>query len=543
MSAKGKGSILDYDLIEAHVQDISKEFDFDEPKHAKEYLALVLRHGFNLDDFDIQETIIDGSNDCGIDGIYIDDSNEDEPVVHIFQSKHYLSREKFDRNLEADALTKMESAIDNFILRPNFNQPYQNVRLNSKLQDIHALRKQKYRIVFTSNSNHPIASAKTRFAEYIARVNNSQDYFDVEYITLAEVASLLAPEKRQVVNGELELTGEFIDWPKGSIRTIVGRANVKEIASLREKHGDLIFDKNVRGYLSQRNSVNQEIYKSVSDDSLSPVFFFLNNGITIICKKLKYVPREESPLVQLEDLQIVNGGQTTNAIFDAYLKGTLGQSGYVLVRIVETDDSSLLDRITASTNNQTIVRARDLKSNDPIQKKIESWFLTQGLYYEARKNKFLGRQPAHLRVDAEKAAQTYFAFYKQSPADAKNKKRLLFGTYYSEIFNDSLDFKALKFSYRLYKKIFTLNKTYKETYSFVNDGDLHILALLKCAGVNTNSDLDEPAFVAIYEKVLNATKDVVDEERLALGDAYSHRAFFIKLDSLGRIEETLLKKS
>lgn len=532
-----KGSLLDYRLIEEHVKKLMDEKKLEK---SKAFIELVLASRLQLDDFEVEDSIIDGSHDSGIDAIYIDDNDGDRPVVYLFQSKYYQSEGKYDRSFEGNALDKMRTAINDLILDiPDDDAPYLNQKLKDKLNDISKLRNPYFRIVFISNSNHPDPRAIEKFTEYLDRASNGQDFFETEYLHLAELSKLLAPQKSKIINAEMKLDGTYMTVDTGIARTLIGRVSGLELAKLRGEYGFELFDKNVRGYLSRSNPVNKQIIQSATSSDAYR-FFFLNNGLTIVCSKYKYAPVKEGPLMELTDLQIVNGGQTTNSLFEAYQKGILKDDVNVLVRIIETTDEELLGKITESTNTQTLVNARDLRSNDLIQKKIESHMLQKGFYYEARTNKYKGEQPVEKRIDAIKAAQAYYAYNYCKPADAKNKRRNLFGTLYPEIFNDALDINVMLNSYLLFKEINRSTQRYKEEFSFASYSEFHTLAMMKMLGVEDVSDKERVAEAIAL--ALSTTKQVVEEEIRDKGDSYSHRAFFIDPNTLGRIEQVLEEK-
>ena len=67
----------------------------------EQYLAFL-----NLNEIDIEESIIDGSNDCGIDAIVIDEDSEDYPQIYFFQSKYYQKENAFEVTFEGGALDR-----------------------------------------------------------------------------------------------------------------------------------------------------------------------------------------------------------------------------------------------------------------------------------------------------------------------------------------------------------------------------------------------------------------------------------------------------
>ncbi len=142
-----------------------------------------------------------------------------------------------------------------------------------------------------------------------------------------------------------------------------------------------LFDSNVRDFLGE-NPVNQEIARSLEDQS-SPDFWWLNNGITILATSAT-IPGKT---IQMQDIQIVNGLQTTETIYGHFQSGSLtSKDGSLLVKIIVTTDARDRDRIIRATNNQSPVDPAALHATDKIQRDIEEILARDGWYYERRRN-------------------------------------------------------------------------------------------------------------------------------------------------------------
>lgn len=156
---------------------------------------------------------------------------------------------------------------------------------------------------------------------------------------------------------------------------------------LTDEQGDLrrnIFDWNVRDYQGDVE-VNKEI-RSTLERVDSPEFWWMNNGVTIVCSRASAVGKTYS----LDDVQIVNGLQTSQTIFDVLRFANANHPALaqtLLVRILVTgDDLVVRDRVIRATNRQTAVPAASLRATDDIQRDIEAYFLNSGWYYDRRKN-------------------------------------------------------------------------------------------------------------------------------------------------------------
>ena len=83
------------------------------PPH-KAFLYFVIERflqKLELNSIDIEESIVDGSDDCGIDAIVIDEDSEFRPRIYFFQSKYYQTEDAFNKQFEGNALEKIQGAI------------------------------------------------------------------------------------------------------------------------------------------------------------------------------------------------------------------------------------------------------------------------------------------------------------------------------------------------------------------------------------------------------------------------------------------------
>ncbi|WP_285030479.1 AIPR family protein [Mycolicibacterium sp. lyk4-40-TYG-92] len=159
------------------------------------------------------------------------------------------------------------------------------------------------------------------------------------------------------------------------------------VTFLTDEQGSLrrhIFDWNVRDYQGDVE-VNREIMESLRSND-SPEFWWLNNGITIVCSKATVISKTYS----MDNVQVVNGLQTSHSIFRVL--GDLDEDHpirrrSVLVRILVTgDDITTRDQVIRATNRQTSVPAASLRATDGIQRDIEAYFLGNDWFYDRRKN-------------------------------------------------------------------------------------------------------------------------------------------------------------
>ncbi len=204
----------------------------------------------------------------------------------------------------------------------------------------------------------------------------------------------------------------------------------------------LLYD-NVRGYLGN-TTYNKNIYKTIHNTPKE--FFMFNNGITITsenikCEKINFA---EKYLLELNDFQIVNGGQTLRSAYNYFINNTsenkyekLKQS-QVLIRVfkINTNQDFLKNNIAEYTNSQNAISSTDLKSINPIQIEIERHLEVENILY-IRKAGDVGNEEKRYdyRISMEKFTQILYSS-KGYPERVSNVKKRLFSTYYEEIYSD-----------------------------------------------------------------------------------------------------------
>lgn len=257
----------------------------------------------------------------------------------------------------------------------------------------------------------------------------------------------------------------------------------KELARIYNDYKERIFQQNVRYSLGIRSkSINRQILETAINNNRSKVFWYFNNGITIICNEINEA--NSLKVINLHNAQIINGAQTTYALYEAYKDGKLKDDVEVLIKAIETDNKDFIENVTLYTNSQNAIRLRDLCSNDEIQRKIQKILLDSYKYFYERKRgefdslyptieekrKLMGDNYKVKVICNENAAQSFLAMFLDKPAQAKNEKGRIFmkdkAGFYDEIFNNNDEILAEKIlmSWKLLKYIEKHKKDYKDNY-------------------------------------------------------------------------------
>lgn len=180
---------------------------------------------------------------------------------------------------------------------------------------------------------------------------------------------------------------------------------------------DYLFTDNVRDY-NPSAPVNRDITATLNDAD-SPEFWWLNNGVTIVCSSV-YAPGKS---LSIKDVQIVNGLQTSQSIWAALKKADLSNpilSHCVLVRVIPTPDRKVRNMVIRATNSQTPVRDEGLRATSDVQMQIEEILLNSEYFYDRRRNYYRNQgKPRSRIVSIRELAQLLLAWSRARPDDAR----------------------------------------------------------------------------------------------------------------------------
>lgn len=148
----------------------------------------------------------------------------------------------------------------------------------------------------------------------------------------------------------------------------------KQLAAIYDKWGPRLLEANVRSFLQARGKVNRGIRDTIRDEA--HMFFSYNNGLSATADGIETEQTDRGlRLVRANNLQIVNGGQTT-ASLHAARKAFAEQLEQVHVQmkltIVPRERSEIVvPRISEYANSQNKVNAADFFSNHPFHIRTE----------------------------------------------------------------------------------------------------------------------------------------------------------------------------
>lgn len=441
-----------------------------------------------------------GSDDGGIDGFFffINDELIDEdtdleifkknPIMEIFLIQAKQSASFSESSIEHVIAT----AEDIFNLEKNVNElrKYYNTALIDKVDIFRkayiglAARHPELRVYYVYASKgdtediHPKVSNKAenlntiickKFTGATARTEfkGARELLDSSRLEKSYTLQLRflenyisRGEDNYIILSSLKDYYEFVIDGKGNLRRYIFESNV------RDYQGDVEVNNDIRQTLE-------------SDDDLD--FWWLNNGITIISSKASIAGKT----ITLDDVQVVNGLQTTTTIYNHLKRKDLedeDDNRSILIRIIVITDSEARDRIIKATNYQTPIPVASLRATDRIQRDIEDYFMRHDWFYDRRKNyyKNLGK-PVDRIISIPYLAQAVMAIILREPDNSRARPSSLIkrDEDYKRVFSASLPFDIYLFCAKTMKIMDTFIRSTSSEYTWQERSNLRFhLAML-----------------------------------------------------------------
>jgi len=389
---------------------------------------------YDLTPDEILSGLVDGDGDGGIDALYTftngrlqDDYDIPADLPSNYALDLYIVQAK-EGSFQANALTIINENVHKLLnLSSRLMSPEYNTRLIDrigifrKLLDETAVKYPKIHvhviypaIKSTVRINARVHQKAADLRNNIANIIGGDVVVDIEFLGAGEL--LEASSKQQSETFELKFK-DSIFTEHGYLALVSINDFGDFITDSSSKLKRYMFDANVRDYQG-RTLVNKAILDSLTTQENAADFWWLNNGITILSDQVSSVSRK----FIIKDPQIVNGLQTSESIFK-YLSeadDTSDESRMVMVKIIESGVEDVRNTVIIATNSQNSLSPAAIRAGDKIQKLIETHFLSEGYFYDRRKNHYKNKgEPAAKIFGIQYLAQATMAIGFRSPAEAR----------------------------------------------------------------------------------------------------------------------------
>lgn len=437
----------------------SKATDWEYNQISRCIAALSVKyHNNEVEDDICADSVCDGSDDHGIDAIYV---NHEKRTVTVVQSKFDSSGNgSIGRSEINDFLNSCkEILLEKYDL---FNKRFRRSEADlDKAYDA----SYKYIFVFSYSGSNKLSSDVQEIIDQNRKDLNydiGPDATTISILSLDDLRDFISnPNSTKIDMDDVEVLQYGIS--SHPLQAVHGIITGDIVAHWWEDYGDRLFEKNIRGGLGEVSEVNQAIKDTLINRP--EFFYYFNNGITILIDSYKprrrnNINRRESGGFDFINMSVINGAQTISTIGKAYLAGDVTIDDLSKVKItcrfikslITSEDGSLdngaddisLD-ITIANNNQNKVTSRDFASKDPIQIELRKAISLEHPYqYEIKRSDTPQSNSSPYVMDMDDALNALVCcnFSLRNVANLKSNRGRFFesltGPLYKSVFNPSI---------------------------------------------------------------------------------------------------------
>lgn len=394
-------------ILKSYLDDFSSRFNHTD---SAEYLQFeyFVAHCIVAKDYQghFDSSALTADDATGIDSvaIFVNDSLIESPTeIQSFEKrnldvKFVFIQTKTSNSYDLGDVLKFTLAVKHFFSRDEKSGEY-------ALIDAHEIKEAIYKraIKFidnptvelyyaTTSSNEPNELMTSTANTEIAALSSTNLFSNVifKFITSEELKSAYRTLSHKVTKQITFEKHTILPKIHGVKRAFIGILPCKEYLKLIcDSDGKLlknVFYDNVRDFQGE-NSVNREILSTITAEEFGKeTFVLLNNGVTVVSKSVNPVGIEFT----VRDFQVVNGCQTSHVLHKnaALLSG----NEFITIKLIETEDADLTNKITKATNRQTEVKLEAFAGLQPFHKELEAFYasqpITERLFYERRPGQY-----------------------------------------------------------------------------------------------------------------------------------------------------------
>ena len=474
------------------------------PNDGQRFVAWYLRNIHNLDTFETKDCITDGAGDKQIDAVYIDNQS---CTIYIIQGKFY-GGDTVDAGPLRDVLSSWIQIQDLAHLQEGANH-----NLQVKISEMATAMEDDYEVCFELITTSALTDSARRDLEIFQKKLSDNETLSANLVvvdneTLRFKYNEALNRNRPYINHEFNLEeGKYMELTFDGTKAVVAALPLKDCVKIPGIKDGSLFRKNVRQSLGSSNKVNKGIARTIKNNAGD--FFFLHNGITAICSRMSV----HNGILSVKELNVVNGCQSLSTIFSCSELAKKADNAYIIFRFYEISDTETADNISTSTNSQSAVKARDLRSNDKAvlaMKKAYEQFYPDGYFVTKRGEKVdsVKYNTAHV-VNLTDLGKQLIAWHSQRPNLSYGETKI-FDKYFDQLFRREYAPENIQALNVLFNTLYAkwdkanpmgLNETLLAMKSYAPYHQLYAISVIFCEINKMNDSVPSPAVVL---KKLNA---------------------------------------
>ena len=488
-------------FINGYLERISEQFQVDQDQAFEIFaIAAITERPFQEVYDDI---LIGGSRDGGIDGACFVEQGGYYTLM-VFQCKK-------SKELKQNEIEKFRHDVDDLfiygIVKPNTEliQPkiseYQQLSKDGFIIDI------KYYFVYAGSNRDPSYAANNQnFRAY--HKPDEYEIWDIDAIyekisqlikaqsKRKDIRFIFNPQISNIITADRQGQGLYT-YSVGNVRAANFRIEANELCQLVEQElatnntYEFLFSDNIRSFLGFKVRPNQRMKETLNDQNSAIYFPFLNNGITIVCERMEIPSTLQSGryILPAHNPIIVNGLQTTRVLYEFFKenqrKGISSlENIFVNVRLYETNDLEIVEKITDATNTQTPISYKDKVSNKDFNLYTKEIFANKKIAYITKRGEVFSNQLSkqlNSTIESDTLLRFWYATFYEQPETAKNSVYEVMEVVFDatnnhvhplhRLFNgekDSPIYQQLIYAYTIYRYVQTKKELQREMKEYIS---------------------------------------------------------------------------
>lgn len=543
-----------YNDMKVELSEYKDNFNYSNESQA--FGHFILKMLFGLTDEETLECCTDGSDDNGIDAIYI----EDKKIVHFFQFKFPANSKNITKGVSDEEILKLCNGVQLFTGNDEvFNSQSWNALLKDKRQELLAADVYTFKMWVVRYSNQEIGTfAKSKIEDFVNRYyRETGNKIESEFLLATECLKLYETRAKNIwPDFKLLYNKSLTPFTDEKSCVLSAYVSLKSIYETFKPIRDVVFEGNVR-FLNPNSKINDGIKNTILNDYEK--FHLLNNGITIVCNGCKDINAKS--YFDVVCGTIINGAQTVGTIIntlDDLPEGgvELYDKSFVFVKIVSfSEETTIINDMVYTLNTQNQMKNSYTIANDIIVKNLQHRINTETSYFlEIKNNEYNYHKTndkgfsklSKNKIDIETFIQVYTSFYNIDGLAflCKNNKAGLFSSENVQKIINELSYEESLLAYDVYVKLMDIIKDYRAYRK--NPEKKEILNLLDISEkeIDEYRFLNTGNFIVLFALGLIYTKKEVDPIKNMIPVIKSLRTIFRKeknISNATKIKESFEK--